>query len=163
MEAGSKSAPVIVSACLTGMRCVNYPSLVFENDLVRRLLAEGRAIPLCSEQIGGLPTPRPPVGFSGGTAEELWTGVPGLRMISADGDDFTDQFMRGAQEILRIAQLAGVKKAILHDGSPSCGVERTSVYDEAGRLVSGPGEGVCAWLLRTNGIAVFTSGTWRDP
>jgi uncharacterized protein YbbK (DUF523 family) len=153
---------VIVSACFTGMRCVNYPSLIFEDGLVKKLLAEGRAIPLCSEQIGGLPTPRPPVGFSGGTAKDLWTGVPGLRMLSTDNDDFTEQFMRGAREVLRIAKLAGVTKAILHNGSPSCGVTETSVFDEHGSLKGGAGCGVLTWLLEANGINIYTPDTWGE-
>lgn len=62
----------IVSACLVGVRCVNYPSLMFEHEGVVELFANSLAIPLCSEQLGGLPTPRPPVGFDGGTAEDLW-------------------------------------------------------------------------------------------
>ncbi len=56
----------IVSACLAGVRCVNYPSLVFEHEGLVQLVADSLAIPLCSEQLGGLPTPRPPVGFVGG-------------------------------------------------------------------------------------------------
>ena len=59
---------IIVSACLAGIRCVNYPSLVFENEGVVELVKKSLAIPLCAEQLGGLPTPRPPVGFVGGTA-----------------------------------------------------------------------------------------------
>lgn len=150
----------IVSACLAGVRCVNYPSLVFEHEGVVDLVANSHAIPLCSEQLGGLPTPRPPVGFVGGTAEDLWTGSPGLRMVSADGDDFTEEFMKGAWEVLRIAKLAGATRAILHNGSPSCGVTKTSVYDAEGNLVGGEGCGVLSWLLKENGVEVISSDKW---
>jgi len=152
----------IVSACLAGVRCVNYPSLVFEHEGVLELLANKLAIPLCPEQLGGLPTPRPPVGFIGGTAEDLWTGAPGLRMVSTEGDDYTEAFMRGAWEVLRIAKLTGAKRAILHNGSPSCGVTKTSVYDTKGSLTSGEGCGVLSWLLKKNDLDVISSDEWLN-
>ncbi len=150
----------VVSACLAGVRCVTYPSLVFEHEGVLQLLAEKLAIPLCSEQLGGLPTPRPPVGFIGGTAEDLWTGSPGLRMVSTEGDDYTEAFMRGAWEVLRIAKLTGARRAILHNGSPSCGVTKTSIFEAKGNLVAGSGCGVLSWLLMKNGLDVISSDEW---
>jgi len=62
--------------------------------------------------------------------------------------------------VLRIAQLANAKEAILNDGSPSCGVTRTSVYDEDRNLKYVPGCGALTWLLRENGIGVFAQGTY---
>lgn len=155
--------PAIVSACLAGIRCVNYPSLVFEHKGVVKLVANCHAIPLCSEQLGGLPTPRPPVGFIGGTAKDLWTGSPGVRMISTNGDDFTEEFMKGAWEVLRIAKLTGTTKAILHNGSPSCGVTKTSIFDINGNLVGSEGCGVLSWLLMENGLEVISSDEWHAP
>jgi len=164
MSSSENTGMVIVSACLTGMHTVNYPSYECSDEAVLRLLAEGRAIPLCPEQIGGLPTPRPPAGFvGGGTGAEAWTGARGciVRVVSTEGDDFTEAFLRGAQEILRVAKLAGAKHAILHDGSPSCGVMRTSVYNQAGELVHDAGCGVLTWLLQANGIQVDSPESWR--
>jgi uncharacterized protein YbbK (DUF523 family) len=137
MAGNRKCESIIVSACLAGVRCVNSPSLVLEHKGIVELVAKSLAIPLCSEQLGGLPTPRPPVGFDGGTAKDLWTGSPGLRMVSMERDDFTEEFMKGALEVLRMAKLTGATKAILHNGSPSCGVTKTSVYDAEGKLVTG--------------------------
>lgn len=150
----------IVSACLTGVRCVNYPSLMFEHEGLVQLVADSLAIPGCSEQLGGLPTPRPPVGFVGGTAENLWSGSPGLRMVSTEGDDFTEEFTKGAWEVLQIAKLIGATRAILHNGSPSCGVTKTSVYDAEGNLVAGEGCGVLSWLLMENDLNVIASDEW---
>jgi uncharacterized protein YbbK (DUF523 family) len=155
-----KDKRTIVSACLAGVRCVNYPSLVFEHEGVVEIVANQGAIPLCAEQLGGLPTPRPPVGFVGGTAEDLWTGSPGLRLVSPEGDDFTEQIMKGAWEVLRIAKLTGATRAILNNGSPTCGVAKTSVYDAEGNLNAGEGCGVLSWLLRENGIEVIASDEW---
>lgn len=164
MPAAITDEMIIVSACLVGVRCVNYPSCSLEDEAVKRLFVAGRAIPLCPEQIGGLPTPRPPVGFSGGTAEELWTGTAKhvVRMVNTAGDDVTEQFVGGCREVLRLAQLAGAGTAILHDGSPSCGTEWTSVYDREGRLVHEAGCGALTWLLSANGIRVYSPESWKS-
>jgi uncharacterized protein YbbK (DUF523 family) len=81
-------------------------------------------------------------------------------MVSTEGDDFTEEFMKGAREVLRIAKLTGATRAILHNGSPSCGVTRTSVYDSKGSLVAAEGCGVLSWLLRENGLEVIASDEW---
>ena len=153
----------IVSACLAGVRCVNYPSYISGDDTVKKLVSEGRAIPVCPEQLGGLPTPRLAAGFLGGTADEFWTGGEIItRVVDTDGVDVSEQFLAGPREVLRIAQLSGAKEAILHDGSPSCGVTRTSAYDEDGVLKHVPGIGAVTWLLRQNGIKVYAQGTYKD-
>ena len=50
---------ILVSACLAGVNC----RMDGGNKLVpeiKRLVDEGKAIPVCPEELGGLPTPRPP-------------------------------------------------------------------------------------------------------
>jgi uncharacterized protein YbbK (DUF523 family) len=64
--------------------------------------------------------------------------------------------------VLKVAQLTGAQHVILSDGSPTCGVSRTSYYDEMGVLVHGPGCGALTWLLRQNGVEVYTPGSWRE-
>jgi uncharacterized protein YbbK (DUF523 family) len=81
-------------------------------------------------------------------------------MVSTEGDDFTEEFMKGAWEVMRIAKLAGAARAILHNGSPSCGVTQTSAYDTEGNLVVGKGCGVLSWILRANGLEVIASDEW---
>jgi uncharacterized protein YbbK (DUF523 family) len=107
-----------------------------------RLVAEGKAVPLCPEQLGGLLTPRLP-------AE-----IRGDRVIRNDGVDTTEAFSRGAQEALKLAKLVGAKAAILKARSPSCGSGK--IYDGSftGKLVDG--DGVFAALCKKNGIEVRT-------
>jgi uncharacterized protein YbbK (DUF523 family) len=163
MSPQKEKSMVIVSACLAGVRCVNYPSYISGDDTVKKLLAEGRAIPVCPEQLGGMPTPRLAAGFLGGTAVEFWTGGDVItRVVNTDGEDVSEPFLAGPREALRIAQLSGATEAILHDGSPSCGVTRTSAYDEEGVLRHVPGIGALTWLLRENGITVYAQGTYED-
>jgi len=132
---------IIVSACLAGLRC-RYDGASKPCPEVMRLVAEGKAIPVCPEQLGGLPTPRIPAEMRGGT------------VINREGVDVSAQFSRGAEEGLKLAKLAGATTAILKARSPSCGSDE--IYDGTftGTLVSG--DGVFAALCKANGIEVKT-------
>ena len=105
-------------------------------------VAEGKALPVCPEQLGGLPTPRQP--------SEIRDG----RIYRKDGTDVTAEFMRGAEEGLKLAKMVGAKKAVLKAKSPSCGSNQ--IYDGSfsGTLV--PGDGVMTALFKANGIQVMT-------
>lgn len=132
---------IIVSACLAGVHC-RYDGGEKACQQVLRLVAEGNAIPLCPEQLGGLTTPRQPCEISAG------------RVITRDGTDLTEAFQHGAHEALKIARMVGAKTAILKANSPSCG--SGIVYDGSfsGKLV--PGDGVFAALCKTSGLLVKT-------
>ncbi|KPL70754.1 hypothetical protein ADM99_16135 [Leptolinea tardivitalis] len=132
---------IIVSACLAGVHC-RYDGNAKPCEAVIRLVAEGKAIPVCPEQLGGLTTPR--------QSSEIVNG----RVWMRDGTDVTGAFTRGAQEAINLARLAGATSAILKARSPSCGVGR--VYDGTftGRLI--PGDGIFAALCRENGLSVKT-------
>ena len=133
--------PVLISACLLGFPC-RYDGAGKADARLQALAKTRRLIPVCPEQLGGLPTPRPP-------AERV-----GERVLARDGTDVTPAFVRGAEETLRLARQLGCTTAILKARSPSCGSGQ--IYDGtfSGRLVSG--SGVTAALLRQNGIAVRT-------
>ena len=132
---------IIVSACLAGV-CCRYDGAAKPCEAVIRLVAEGQALPLCPEQLGGLPTPRAP-------AE-----IIADKVIRKDGVDVTDEFTRGAREALKLARMAGAKTAILKARSPSCGCGR--IYDGSftGKLVDG--NGVFAGLCKKDGMEVRT-------
>lgn len=67
-------------------------------------------IPVCPEQLGGLPTPRAKVILSNKG-----------KAIDENGRDVTKNFRIGANEVVRIGRLFNVKKAYLKANSPSCG------------------------------------------
>lgn len=131
---------IVVSACLAGLRC-RYDGAEKPNETVIQLVAEGKAIPLCPEQLGGLPTPRLP-------AE-----IKGDYVVRKDGVDVTTEFHRGAEEAYRIVQLVGAQKVILKAKSPSCGCGK--IYDGSfrGRIVAG--DGVFAAICKRNGIEIL--------
>lgn len=140
---------VLVSACLLGVNC-RYNGVPKEDAAVKELLhrEEITLIPVCPEQLGGLPTPRTP-------SERKEGGV-----ISSEGEDRTAAFARGAEETLRIAKLYGCDVAILKERSPSCG--NREVYDGSFSGTLMPGEGVTAELLRKNGVKVFGESELKE-
>lgn len=129
----------IVSACLAGVRC-RYDGKDSLNPEVVELVKAGEAVPVCPEQLGGLPTPRP------------CCEIVGDRVVTAGGMDVTQNFLRGAEEACRIGELCGASEAVLKSGSPSCGCGE--VYDGtfSGRKI--PGDGLFAAMLRERGIKV---------
>ena len=99
-------------------------------------------IPVCAEQLGGLPTPRIP-------AERV-----GDEVIRQDGIPVTEAYRRGAEEVLRLARLYHADGAILKAKSPSCGTDEIYDGSHSRRLV--PGMGVTTELLRENGFWVVS-------
>lgn len=130
---------LLVSACLLGLPC-RYDGAAKPAPQVLALMEEYRLIPVCPEQLGGLPTPRPP-------AE-----CRGCRVINRAGRDVTAEYVRGAESALELARLYGCRGAILKERSPSCGCGY--IYDGSfsGTLI--PGDGVTARLLKAHGIPV---------
>lgn len=132
---------LIVSACLLGMNC-RCSGECRADSRVLELMGKYSFLPLCPEQLGGLPTPR--------NACEISDG----RVIDAKGADFTDNFIKGAQEVLRIARMFDCRLALMKENSPSCGVN----YIHDGTFSGGKiaGSGVTSRLLREAGIKVFS-------
>ncbi len=131
---------ILISACLLGTPC-RYDGKSKANPSIRALLQEHELIPVCPEQLGGLPTPRP--------ASER----QGDRVLNELGMEVTGAYQRGAEEALRLAKLLDCTCAVLKERSPSCG--SGWIYDGtfSGTLV--PGDGLTAQRLKAAGIPVL--------
>ncbi len=139
---------ILVSACLAGFN-TRYDGTNCCHPEIIKLVAAGKAIPLCTEQLGGLPTPRPAIGFINGDGIALIKGEKGVSAIGLDGNDYSENLLNGANEVLRIAKMRHIKKAILKEGSPSCGVLKAWVNSQKTE-----GCGVTTAILKANGIEV---------
>jgi len=141
MDQHSKNEKILVSACLLGINC-KYDGTSNKNEKILKLAKNFILIPVCPEILGGLPIPREP-------AEQR-----GKRVITKSGKDVTKYFEKGAKEVLKIAKILKIKKAILKQKSPSCGCGK--IYDGtfSGKLIRG--DGVTARLLKENKIQVFS-------
>lgn len=131
---------ILVSGCLVGL-CTRYDGQVIDNPECRTRLKNCTWIPVCPEQLGGLPTPRCPADIVGGTGDDVLDG--NARVIDSAGCDLTDAFVRGAEMVAAIATAQRLDEALLKARSPSCGVGR---------------RGVTAALLLRNGISVREFG-----
>lgn len=136
---------IIVSACLCGVQC-RYDAKSNLNEDIKKLVENGQAIPVCPEQLGGLTTPRTPC--------EIVCDSDRIKVMSIEGANCTKEFMKGAQETLNIAKMAGATKAILKSRSPSCGCG--SIYDGSFSKTLKEGNGITVQLLLDNGIEVIT-------
>ena len=75
-------------------------------------------MPVCPEQLGGMPTPRTSETLNGTGAQVL---DEGLRLIAPEtGEDVTHYHVNGSRYVLELAEIVGAKRAYLKGGSPSC-------------------------------------------
>lgn len=140
----------IISACLCGVNC-KYSGKNNLNERCMKLFKEGKALLVCPEQLGGLSTPRKPTELDSSAKDVVeYNG----KAIDNAGNDVTKQFLDGAYETLRIAKEAGINKAILKEGSPSCGCN--FVYDGTFTGNRIEGKGITAYVLEQEGIDVIS-------
>ncbi len=109
---------------------------------ILELIKKENLIPICPEQLGGLPTPREP-------AERR-----GNKVLTKYGKEVTSNFEKGAKEVLKIAKIFNVKEAILKQRSPSCGCGM--IYDGTFSNKLTRGDGVTTALLKKNGVKVIS-------
>ncbi len=141
-----RAAKLLVSACLAGQAC-RYDGRILPWPVIVEQVAAGLAVPICPEVEGGLGIPREPAEIVGGTGEEVLDGT--ATVITRSGRDVTSAFLAGAEAALALARAHELTRAILKEGSPSCGV---SNLRQRGQTV--PGCGVTAARLRRAGIEV---------
>lgn len=138
---------IIVSACLAGINC-RYDGTNCVDPEVEELVEQGQAFPVCPEQLGGLPTPREKSIIVGGNGRDVIEGR--AKVVTIKGEDVTENFLRGAEESLKLAKKVKARRAILKQKSPSCGYGL--IYKE-GKLASGMG--VTAALLAKERIEII--------
>ena len=131
---------LLISACLLGLRC-RYDGQAKPNPRLEEGNRRFTLLPVCPEVLGGLQTPRIP-------AERV-----GTRVMTEAGGDVTEAYWMGAEEALRVARKTGCTLALLKEKSPSCG--SGAIYDGTFSRQLIPGDGVCAEMLKQNGIRVF--------
>lgn len=144
-------APLLVSACLLGI-CTRFDGGARPRPAVAALGRHTCLVPVCPEQLGGLPTPRPPAEIQGGGGADVLAGS--ARVVTRDGADVSAAFVRGAEQVLRIGELVGARRAVLKARSPSCGYGQTYDGSFTGSLQEA--SGVTAALLERAGYEVST-------
>lgn len=141
---------LLISGCLAGLSC-RYDGGSKPHPRLDDLKRWYDLIPVCPEQAGGLSTPRTP--------NELQASAAGIlsgrgKVKNQAGEDCTKTFIRGASETLKVILLCEIKKALLKDGSPSCGSNR--IYDGTFSGKSIAGMGITAQVLSDEGIDIYS-------
>ena len=139
----------LVSACLIGVNC-NFEGKNWLNLKVFEEFAKGGLFPVCPEVLGGLPIPRVPAEIVGGVGSDVLEDK--AKVVNMQGADVTSQFVKGAYEVLKVAQAIGAKEALLTEKSPSCGCGMIFDGSFSNKFISG--DGVAAALLKKNGVKV---------
>jgi len=141
---------VLVSACLLGCRCRHDGQDAFRLGIAAAT-AGWQVIPICPEQLGGLPTPREAASFviegEGDPAEAVAEGRG--RLLTISGEDVTEAYLEGARQTIEIAREHGATRAILKSKSPSCGASQVYLGQQ---LV--PGSGITARALKLAGLEI---------
>jgi len=118
---------------------------------VKKLVDAGAFIlPICPEQMGGMPTPRVPSELQN-TAAEIFEGKG--RILNRNGEDVTGCFLKGAREAAYLAQMFSAKLAVLKSKSPSCGIKKIYDGNFSGRLIES--RGMTAQALYDSGLRLF--------
>lgn len=142
---------ILISACLLGVNCRYDGGNSRDDNAIRNHQSE-ELIPVCPEEAGGLPTPRPAVEIVGGDGNDVLDGK--AKVLTAEGEDKTEEFLKGAKHALELAQSQGATSVILKARSPSCGCG--NIYDGTFSGTLTPGNGVTTALLKRNGIEVIS-------
>jgi uncharacterized protein YbbK (DUF523 family) len=134
---------ILISACLLGVAC-RYDGLSkpLDREIIEKLRQQYHLIPICPEIMGGLPTPRVPSEISSGR-----------KVLRKDGEDVTENYIRGAKEALRLAEIFQCDTALLKEKSPSCGAGK--IYDGSFSKTLTSGNGITAEFLQKNGIRII--------
>lgn len=133
---------ILVSACLLGV-CCRYDGAEKADERILKLLKRKdiALIPVCPEQWGGMETPRLPCERRG------------EKVVNREGGDMTAHYQKGAEQVLKVAELYQCDTAILKEKSPSCGKGR--IYDGTFTRTLTDGDGMTAALLARHGIQVI--------
>lgn len=142
-----------VSACLAGIPC-RYDHQSCTEVEMAEAVQSSLAIPLCPEQLAGLPTPRNPAEIVGGDGYDVLEKR--AKVMDSEGNDVTEIYVKGAYEALAFCRERGITSVFLKEGSPTCGSQQ--IYDGTFSGKKIPGVGVATALLIQNGIKVNGKG-----
>lgn len=106
---------ILVSACLAGVNC-KYSGGHNLVPAIAELVAKGKAVPVCPENLGGLKIPRPPAEIQGGNGRDVLAGR--ARVVDKEGKDVTAAFLRGAAATLAKAREIEAELVVLKEKAP---------------------------------------------
>lgn len=113
--------------------------------------------PVCPEVMSGMGVPRTPIKLTGGNGDDFWEGKAEIR--DRNGRNMTKMVKEGALACLETLKRANVSVYIFMEGSPSCGVYRTTLKNK--RLGKPPG--IFGSLLLKEEFFLIPSADLQSP
>jgi uncharacterized protein YbbK (DUF523 family) len=146
-----------ISACCMGSP-VRYNGKGFD---VLQVLGREKSdfvwCPVCPECMAGLGVPRDPIHVSGGDGSMVWTGEAEVK--NRGGRRVADMLKAGSTACMEALQRGGVTAYVYMDGSPTCGVYRTSLKKQK----RGNPPGVFGAILLQNEFFLIPSADIQSP
>jgi len=84
--------------------------------------------PVCPEVMSGMGTPRNQIRIQGNSGRDVLTGD--AKIVTRNGEDVTDDIMFACKLCMEVLKRTKVDAYIYMDGSPTCGIERTSLKNK---------------------------------
>lgn len=140
----------LCSACLLGLK-TRYDGKSKPNREIIKLAKKQDLVPVCPEQLGGLPTPREPAEPTK-DGKEIIKGDGEVK--TKKGEKKTKEFKKGAKETYKIAKTLEINEAILKQKSPSCGNGKIPNGEFNNKTTKG--DGLTTALLKQKGIKVIS-------
>ncbi len=144
------SQKLLISSCLIGKKCA-YDGRDRYDPEVASLAKACDFVDICPELSAGLGCPRVPHEISGGDGNDVLSGDAAI--ITESSQDYTQEFLLGAQNALDLAINNNIRIAVLKSKSPSCGTAAVYSGRFDGKLNNGMG--VTAALLKRNNINIY--------
>ena len=113
--------------------------------------------PVCPEIMSGMGVPRPSIKLSGGNGFDFWAGKANIK--NKNGENKNEMVKKGAIACFETLERANIDAYVFMEGSPSCGVYRTSLKNQ--RLGNPPG--VFGALLLEKGVFLISSIDLQSP
>ncbi len=153
----SERIAIGISACCMGSP-VRYNAKGF--DLLKNLGREKndyKWCPVCPECMAGLGVPRDPIHLSGGDGSMVWSGEAAVK--NRRGDVVTEELKESSDDCMKALKRAGATAFVYMDGSPTCGVYRTTLKDQK----RGSPPGVFGALLLEKGFFLIPAADIQSP
>lgn len=138
---------LLISSCLLGNN-VKYNGKNNYIEGIEKLKDLYDLVIICPEVMGGLSIPRIP------------SEIINNEVINKEGTNVTLEFTKGASIALELVEKYQIKKALLKDGSPSCG--STYIYDGTFTGNRIPNYGITVRSLLKKKVKIFTENTWKE-
>lgn len=112
--------------------------------------------PVCPECMAGLGVPRDAIRLSGGTGEDV---LMGQAKVVSGKKEITKQLLDGSQVCLDVLKKNDVKVFVYKEGSPSCGVYRTTLRNQS----RGKPPGVFGAMVLEEGMFLIPADDLQSP